>query len=150
MWPQFFSALILSILSVTIHGLGSYGIFRWSLNWWKKKPSLTVAHVWLTLVGLVAALLILHSLEVALWAEAYLAQHCFADRETAYYFSLTSYTTLGFGDVVLHRPWRILAGWEAMIGVLMFGLSTASLAAFLHQVHTERARKYFSGSPPDL
>jgi hypothetical protein len=150
MWPQLLSALILSILSVTIHGLGSYGIFLWGVNWWRRKPALTFAHIWLTLVGLVTVLLILHSLQVSLWAEAYISQHCFADRETAYYFSLTSYTTLGFGDVVLHRPWRILAGWEAMIGVLMFGWSTASLIAFLHQVHTERTRRFSSDPPPVL
>jgi len=150
MWPQFVSALILSILTVTIHGMGSYGIFLWAINWWKRKPSLTVAQVWLHLVGLVAVLLILHSLEISLWAEFYFSQHCFADRETSYYFSLTSYTTLGFGDVLLHRPWRILSGWEAMVGVLMFGWSTATLAAFLHQVHSERMRKYFPDAPPDL
>jgi len=110
MWPQLLSALVLSLLTVTIHGLGSYGIFVWAVNWWKRKPTLTVAHVWMTIVSLVAVLLILHSLEISIWAEFYLAQHCFADRETAYYFSLTSYTTLGFGDVVLQRPWRIFGG----------------------------------------
>jgi voltage-gated potassium channel len=142
--------MILFILTVTIHGLGSYAIFLWAISWWKKKPALTVTHVWRTLVGLVAVLLVLHSLEVSLWAEFYCLRHCFADRETAYYFSLTSYTTLGFGDVVLHRPWRILAGLEAMIGVLMFGWSTASLAAFLHHVHSEQMRKHFSEPPPGL
>ena len=150
MWPQLLSVLILSILTVTIHGLGSYGIFLWAVHWWKRRPTLTFAHVWLTIVSLVAVLLILHSLEIFIWAEFYISQHCFADRETAYYFSLTSYTTLGFGDVVLHRPWRIVAGWEAMVGVLMFGWSTASLIAFLHQVQTERMRRYFPDAPPGL
>src|SRR5208282_6166840 len=109
MWPQLLSILILSILTVTIHGLGSYCVFLSAVNWWKRKPILTVTHVWLSIVSLVTVLLILHSLEIFIWAEFYIWQHCFAERETAYYFSLTSYTTLGFGDVLLHRPWRILA-----------------------------------------
>jgi len=150
MWPQVLSVLILSLLTVTIHGLGSYGIFLWAVNWWKRKPTLAVLNVWSTIVCLVGVVLILHSLEIFIWAEFYLSRHCFADRETAYYFSLVSYTTLGFGDVVLHRPWRILAGWEAMIGVLMFGWSTASLIAFLHQVQTERMRRFFSDPPVEL
>jgi len=49
----------------------------------------------------VTVLLVLHSLEILLWAKFYLSRNCFPDWETAYYFSLVSYTTLGFGDVVL-------------------------------------------------
>ncbi len=150
MWPQLLSALILSILTVCIHAIGSFGIFLWIIRSWKRQRHLTIRFVWLTMLTTVAVLLVLHWLEVFLWAEFYLWRNCFSDRETAYYFSLTSYTTLGSGDVVLRRPWRILAGWEAMIGVLMFGWSTATLVAFLHRVQEERVRKYFSEPPPEL
>jgi hypothetical protein len=66
--------------------------------------------------------------------------HCFPDRETAYYFSLTSYTTVGFGDVVISHPWRLMGGLEAINGVLMFGWSTASLVAFVFRLRETRVK----------
>jgi Ion channel len=45
---------------------------------------------------------------------SYLWEHCFSDRETAYCYSLMSYTTVGYGDVALARPWRLMGGLEAM------------------------------------
>lgn len=64
--------------------------------------------VLLTLLRFFSVLLTLHFLEVAVWAEFYFLQHCFPDRETAYFFSLKSYTTLGYGDVVISHPWRLM------------------------------------------
>jgi len=48
----------------------------------------------------------------------------------------------------LPRAWRITGGYEAMIGVLLFGWSTAALVAFLHYVQDTKVRKYFS-APAD-
>jgi hypothetical protein len=144
MWHQLLAALLMSLVTVSIHVLGSHGNFLWILHLWKEKRSPTLSYVLLHMIGLVAILLILHSLEISLWAEFYLSRRFFPDRETAYYFSLTSYTTLGFGDIVLRPPWRILSGWEAMTGVLMFGWSTATLVTFLHHAHQEWVKKYLA------
>ena len=83
-------------------------------------------------------ILTLHVLEAALWAEFYIWKGCFPDRETAYYFSLMTYTTVGYGDVVLPRAWRLLGGLEAMTGLLLFGWSTAMLLAL-----TSRFRQFW-------
>jgi hypothetical protein len=53
------------------------------------------------------------------------------DLETAAYFSLTCYTTVGYGDVVLPEPWRLLGPLEAAVGVLMLGWSTGVLVAVI-------------------
>ena len=45
--------------------------------------------------------------------------------EQAVYFSLVTFTTLGYGDITLDAPWRILTGIEALNGVLLLGWSTA-------------------------
>jgi hypothetical protein len=50
------------------------------------------------------------------------------------YFSATSATTLGYGDVVLSRPWRQLGPLIAIHGVLLFGCSTAFLFVILQHV----------------
>jgi len=55
---------------------------------------------------------------------SYLFQGCLPNAEAAFYFSGTTYTTVGYGDVVLAKPWRLLGPLEGLISVLMCGLST--------------------------
>jgi len=71
---------------------------------------------------------------VWLWALAYYALGVFSTLEEAVYFSLVSFTTLGYGDVLLHPEWRILGGMSAANGLLIFGLMTALLVDALRQV----------------
>ena len=142
-WRPPVAALVLSALSVFVHSIGTYinlHLIEWSL---KRKRTVSLTHSWSLMVRLVVLLVIMHSIEVAIWAEFYVWQNCFANWHTAYYFSLVTYTTLGYGDVLLPQAWRSLGGWEAMIGVLMFGWSTAALMSFLHHVQSARIGKYF-------
>lgn len=77
----------------------------------------------------VAALWILLVLTCSVWAWAalYMAIGLFDSMEPALYFSITSFTTVGYGDVVLDSGWRLLAGMTAAHGLLTFGLFTAFL-----------------------
>lgn len=142
MWHLLLTALLLSAFTVLIHSVGAYSLFVWVIRSWKRHPVPTLFRGWTVMLRFLVALLLLHALEVAVWAQFYVSEHCFGDSATAYYYSLTSYSTVGFGDVVLARPWRFLGGWEAMLGVLMFGWSTASLAALLHHLHDVRLRQF--------
>ena len=53
------------------------------------------------------------------------------DAESAFYFSGTTYTTVGYGDHVLTKPLRMLAPLEALTGILMCGLSTGLFFALV-------------------
>jgi len=143
-WQVLLAALALSACVVCIHATGTYVNLHWMMRSLKNRPPTSVARSWGLIVRLVVLLLIMHSLEVALWSEFYTWLHCFPDRATAYYYSLVTYTTLGYGDVLLPRPWRFLGGWEAMTGVLMFGWSTATLMSFIHHVQSASIGKYFA------
>lgn len=82
-------------------------------------------------------LLTLHMLEVFLWAIAYLVLTPTSELETleqAFYFSLVTFTTLGYGDITLGPQWRVLSGIEALNGVLLVGWSTAYLFGVLQRV----------------
>jgi hypothetical protein len=98
-------------------------------------------------LSVVAALVILHCLEILIWAQFLFWSNCFPDRETATYYSLMSYTTVGYGDVLLPLHWRLLGGLEAMIGVLMFGWSTACLVAFVYHVQNALLKKHLGHIP---
>jgi len=45
------------------------------------------------------------------------------DLTSAFYFSAVTYTTTGYGDLVLQEEWRLVGGVEALTGILMCGLS---------------------------
>jgi hypothetical protein len=71
---------------------------------------------------------------VWVWALAYDLLGVFPTFEESLYFSIVSYTTLGFGDVILPHEWRILSGMTSTNGFLNFGLITALLIEALRQV----------------
>ena len=66
--------------------------------------------------------------------------------ESAFYFSGVTYTTLGYGDLVLAKPWRLLAPIEGLMGVLMCGLSTGCFFVVLSRVHQSRHEKSTAAS----
>jgi hypothetical protein len=80
-------------------------------------------------------------IEIAIWAAFYFGNSLFPDFETALYFSTTSYTTIGFGDVVLPRAWRMLGGIEGVTGVLLCGLSTAFVFAIVNAMFQMRLQR---------
>jgi hypothetical protein len=87
------------------------------------------------LVSTLVLLLFLASvLESLLWARAYLAAGAIEGLEQALYFSIVTYTTLGYGDITLNQDWRLLASFEAANGIIMFGWSTALIVAFLNRL----------------
>jgi len=76
--------------------------------------------------------MLLHVIETSMWAVFYYKKGLFSDFETSLYFSLGSYTTIGYGDVLLPQRWRLLAGIEGIAGVLLCGVSTAFIFAVMN------------------
>jgi Ion channel len=88
------------------------------------------------LVVVVLGLVAIHTVEIWLCAAAYLATGALTDFETALYFSTTSFTTIGYGDVVLDRHWRLVGAIEGANGLLLFGWSTAFLLSVIQRLRT--------------
>ncbi len=121
-------ALGLTAITVIIHGVGALAAGRRVIGLWtarKDPPGRLGAELLMT--QLVGTLLLLHFAEAVVWALFYVLVGALPDLETAAYFSLTSYTTVGYGDVVLPQAWRLLGPIEAAVGVLMLGWSTGIL-----------------------
>ena len=121
-------ATVMVGLTVTLHFFGLLGLL-WVL---RNRGHRFQAHVsWVgqgaailfVVLGLVAVI----TAEIWLYALAYLAIGALGELEAALYFSTTSFTTLGYGDVVLDQRWRLLGAIEGANGLLLFGWSTAFL-----------------------
>jgi voltage-gated potassium channel len=94
------------------------------------------------------AVIVLHGIVILLWASCY-RWLCLPSWESAFYFSASSYATVGYGDVVLQSKWRLLGPLESMVGMLMSGVSIGLLfAAVTHLVDGDaRARLPLRSEP---
>ncbi|SLN42052.1 voltage-gated potassium channel [Falsiruegeria litorea R37] len=85
-----------------------------------------------TLIACALGVIVLaHTIQVWIWAGAWVFGDVMPDWNSAIYFSLVTYTTLGYGDIVLGPDLRIFAAFAAVTGLLAFGLSTAYLVAMM-------------------
>jgi voltage-gated potassium channel len=82
----------------------------------------------LLMMRFTSLIIVLHFLEILLWAGFY-RWKCLPSWEAAFYFSTTTYSTVGYGDLVLPPMWRTLGPIESVAGVLMCGLSASLLFA---------------------
>ena len=77
---------------------------------------------------------LMHLLQIAVWAFFYAWKHGMPDLTSAFYFSAVTYTTTGYGDLVLPKQWRLVGGVEALTGILMCGLSTGLFFAVFAKI----------------
>jgi len=74
-------------------------------------------------------------LQVFIWAVVYLLLGAMAGMEQSLYFSMVTFTTLGYGDLVLPAQWSLLSAIEATNGIIMFGWTTAIVIAIVQRVY---------------
>ncbi len=113
--------------AIALRALRLTGGGRWGL---KPRTTSTILTAMLVVLMFGASLL-----EAFVWASTYVAVGAIAGVEQALYFSIVTYTTLGYGDVVLDEGWRILASMEAANGIIMFGWTTALIVAFVQRLY---------------
>lgn len=109
-----------------------------------------------TLVGdivmlgwVVSFLFVGHLLQISVWAVLFRLAGQFSDFGTAFYHSTVNYASLGYGDIVMGEHWRLVGAIEASVGVMMFGVSTATLFAAMSQMFRLRSGVDGSGSEGD-
>ena len=116
----------LIILAILLKRLdGAYPIFQRNIG-----------HFYL-LVFSVFFIIGIHTIEAWAWAYVYYTLGEFTNLERALYFSVVTSTTLGYGDITLSQEWQLLSTFEAMGGLLLFGVSTAFLIAFSRRIFAD-------------
>jgi len=93
------------------------------------------------MIAVFTTLMLLHIGENCIWAAFYYWRGLFGNYETSLYFSLGTYTTIGYGDVVLPARWRLLGALEGISGVLLCGLSTAFLFSIVNVLFQSRIQR---------
>jgi voltage-gated potassium channel len=91
------------------------------------------------IVRFTSIIIVLHGLQILLWAWFY-RWKCFPSWEFALYFATATYSTVGTGDLILPRTWRILGTVESVTGVLMCGLSVSFIFVLITRLAEREAR----------
>ena len=126
---------ILVSVCVAIHGVGMIFGLRWlGLNAPRHGHHFSLPAMFWILIRVVYGLLVLHILQIIVWAACYHWSGCFPDFSTSFYYSATSYSTVGYGDVNPPGNWCILGAVEAVTGILMFGWSTGVLFSVVNHI----------------
>jgi len=143
MFQLILAAVVLTFLSVLIHALGLLGLLYWQTRQWPKieadfRPRRNLP-VFLLLFGVI---LTLHLAEISLWAGFYAWRSWLPDMESSLYFSAASYSTAGYGDIVLPRAGRLVGVMESVTGALLLGWSAAFFFTVVHRFFEIRIRRW--------
>jgi hypothetical protein len=126
-------------LTVTVHFLGTVGLLQLLRNRPRRKRRTALFSQGAAILFIVLSLMTLHGAQIWLYAGLYYFAGALPDLETALYFSTVSYTTVGYGDIVLAPGWRLVGAVESANGLLLFGWSTAFLTTTTAQLSTLEA-----------
>src|SRR5271167_2712333 len=139
------TSCLLAALTVCIHAAGIAIMLR---HWMgiAAQPPTRFFTITLMLLHVIWWLILLHLTEMSLWALFYLWRGCLPNAEAAFYFSGATYTTVGYGDLVLAKPWRMLGPIESLMGVLMCGMSTGYFFVVVSRIHQSHPVKSTAGS----
>lgn len=133
MWKEILFAGALVSVCLMVHVAGILLMAEWLLDRREYfERNVTARHFGVLIVALFSGVVLLHLIQTSLWALFYYAKGLFSDIETALYFSMVSFATIGYGDVLLPRRWRLLGVIEGFTGVILVGISTAFIFAVLN------------------
>lgn len=97
-----------------------------------------IQKVWHLLIASFLFFTALHTIQTLIWALAYVqlphTSQIFSNFTEAWYYSLVTFTTLGYGDITLMGDWRILSGIEAINGIMLIGWTTAMMYSLTQQI----------------
>ena len=123
------AALVLVGLTLWIQCAGIAVLIRWARAGIERGVAgLNSLHAAILMIRFSTLVIVLHFLQIFFWA-AFYRWFCLPSWESSFYFSASSYSTVGYGDVVLPRVWRLLGPVESVTGVLMCGISVSCLVA---------------------
>jgi hypothetical protein len=135
MMRQLLATALLVAASVMIHAFMLTWLVQRTRHWPRLAEIGYLKSSW-QMIRIAWWILVTHLTEILVWGWFYVAKGVFPDIAAATYFSIVTYTTVGYGDLVATTEWRILAGAEALTGILMCGWSAALFFSIVSQRHS--------------
>jgi Ion channel len=123
--------------TVTIHAAGLGTALSQVLRSTNRPETRFWPITWL-LIRIAWWLIVIHLFEIAVWALFFWWQQCLPNAESSFYFSGVTYATIGYGDLLLPKEWRLFGPVEGLTGILMCGLSTAFFFAVVSKKILQR------------
>jgi hypothetical protein len=123
--------LSLIALTIAIHAAGVTFMVSvlHAIRIWLESRSFGLPQVVAIAIGAITAmgllLAVLHGIEAAFWAAAYVWLGALDSPEAAILYSVDSMATRGASGLMLQPHWRMMGALEAADGMLLFGISTA-------------------------
>ena len=128
------------VLCVLVHGIGLFTLSRVLGSDIEQRfqdvQPLSFRGTGFTLI-VVASIILIHFIEVWLFAFLYDYLRALPTFQDALYFSTISYSTIGYNDASIAEDWRMIAALEGMLGVILLGWSTAFLVRVLGKLESD-------------
>lgn len=125
----------ITAITISLHLIGLAVLMRLIRGHRSRAPKPgAVVHDVLGIAGAAFGLFVLHAAEIWLYAALYALTGALGSFEEALYFSTSTYTTIGYGDVVLPRGWRLLGAIEGATGLILLGWSTAFFVSVVGRI----------------
>ena len=125
--------------NLLIQGLGSIYWLRKIAASVNTENDITNNKILKVLLYSVLLFTLIHAIHSLVWAFSYYlipeTASQFSSFSESAYFSLVTFTTLGYGDISLSSNWRLLSGLEAINGIMLIGWSTAMMFALIQNIY---------------
>jgi len=127
-------------ITVTLINIGIHAALMGLIGWVTHRTTIAVqaAHTWIQMVlvtwAVVTILMAAHLVAIMVWAVTYDMVGIVPDRQDTFYFAFANYTTLGYGDILPIKRWRLLGPMTAMNGMLLVGWSAAVIFDVLRTI----------------
>lgn len=125
------AAVLLIAVTLCLQCAGMAILIHWARAFFMRSTArMNPWHSSILMIRFTIGMIVLNMLQITVWAGFY-RWKCLPSWESCLYFSATSYSTVGYGDVLLPQVWRLLGPIESVLGVLMCGMSVSGLFAIL-------------------
>ncbi len=137
-----FIGTVLICVTVTIHAIFLDVLIRWIEKTYNSARLLFKSHWKIPLlVSAVLGVFVAHIIQIWLWAIFYLLAGAIDTLEASLYFSTSTFTTVGFGDIVLNEQWRLVSAFQSANGFILFGWSTAFIFEIMSRLYERDSQK---------
>ncbi|MFV0541636.1 MAG: potassium channel family protein [Aestuariibaculum sp.] len=143
-----FKVIALGSILITVNVvIQAYGNIFWlktimpffGINTFTAKHNLSVNSTLKLLITSFLFFTVLHTVQTIIWASGFYFNPSttvdFSSFSESLYFSIVTFTTLGYGDITLNSHWRLLSGLEAVNGIMLIGWSTAMMYSLIQNIY---------------